>query len=324
MVQASPLTAITSGFFSFFSSDHALASAPLSASYNSQNVPLLRAASHFDPNPSKGGGEIMIEDDSALIPESGPSGTLADIQEAPRSGEISLYIVRDGDSLSGIAKMFDVSVNTVLWANNLKKGAPIKEGDQLVILPVTGVRYTVQKGDTLASLAKKYHGDPDEIAQYNGLTAGASLAMGDILLIPGGELPAPKITSIQVKTRVVGAAGPEYSGYYVNPLPGGIKTQSLHGYNAVDIGAPRGTPVRAAAGGPVIVSREGGWNGGYGNYVVIKHDNGTQTLYAHMTSTIVGVGQVVVQGQIIGYVGTTGRATGPHLHFEVRGAKNPF
>jgi murein DD-endopeptidase MepM/ murein hydrolase activator NlpD len=101
-------------------------------------------------------------------------------------------------------------------------------------------------------------------------------------------------------------------------------TQGLHGFNAVDIGAPRGTAILAAAGGEVIVAKSGGWNGGYGSYVVIAHGNGTQTLYAHMSKVIATVGSMVGQGDTIGLVGATGEATGPHLHIEVRGAKNPF
>ena len=91
----------------------------------------------------------------------------------------------------------------------------------------------------------------------------------------------------------------------------------------MDLAAPTGTPILASAIGEVIISRTG-WNGGYGNYVVIAHSNGTQTVYAHNSSNIVYAGQTVVQGQVIGYVGSTGRSTGAHLHFEVRGAKNPF
>jgi murein DD-endopeptidase MepM/ murein hydrolase activator NlpD len=98
----------------------------------------------------------------------------------------------------------------------------------------------------------------------------------------------------------------------------------LHGHNGIDLAAPVGTPVLASAGGKVIVSRMGGYNGGYGIYVVISHSNGTQTLYAHLNANWVSVGEEVVQGQVIGTVGRTGRVTGPHLHFEVRGAKNPF
>jgi murein DD-endopeptidase MepM/ murein hydrolase activator NlpD len=113
-------------------------------------------------------------------------------------------------------------------------------------------------------------------------------------------------------------------GFFIWPVGGGVKTQGLHGYNGIDIGAPKGTPIYASAGGVVIVSRDSGWNGGYGEYVVIAHDNGVQTLYGHMSRVVAQAGTHVDQGDIIGYIGQTGKATGPHLHFEVRGAKNPF
>ena len=103
-----------------------------------------------------------------------------------------------------------------------------------------------------------------------------------------------------------------------------MRTQGVHGYNGIDIGAGRGTAIYAAAAGTVIVSRSSGWNGGYGNYVVIAHDNGVQTLYAHLDSVNVGAGQRVNQGSLLGGMGATGKVTGVHLHFEVRGAKNPF
>jgi murein DD-endopeptidase MepM/ murein hydrolase activator NlpD len=98
----------------------------------------------------------------------------------------------------------------------------------------------------------------------------------------------------------------------------------LHGFNAVDIGAPVGTPVVASARGEVILSKPLSWNGGYGSYIVIKHSNGTQTLYAHTSKNTVSAGEVVEKGQTIGHVGNSGKSTGYHLHFEVRGAKNPF
>ncbi|MCK5059525.1 MAG: M23 family metallopeptidase, partial [Candidatus Pacebacteria bacterium] len=136
-----------------------------------------------------------------------------------------------------------------------------------------------------------------------------------------GEIVIPPTSS---GTSVVRSTSyPNYDGYYIKPV-NGRKSQGLHGYNAVDIAAPYGTPIVAAASGVVIISRATGWNGGYGGYVVISHNNGTQTLYAHMSSDIVSVGDVVQQGQVIGYVGSTGRSTGPHLHIEVRGARNPF
>ena len=285
------------------------------------SLSLLRAATNADPNPAKGGGDITIVEGSALLADSGPSGTIADLED-PKSDRISLYVVRRGDSLSDIGKMFGVSVNTIVWANNLPSSRAIKEGDTLLILPVSGVKHTVLKNDTLVSIAKKYKSDANEIAIFNGLESNATLAVGYVLIIPGGEVDAPKSTNTNTPLR--GTSGPSYAGYYTIPVAGSILTQGLHGWNGIDLGARYGTPIVAAASGTVIVSRASGWNGGYGAYVVVTHANGTQTLYSHMSRDIVSVGQEVARGEVIGYVGQTGRATGPHLHFEVRGAKNPF
>ena len=110
----------------------------------------------------------------------------------------------------------------------------------------------------------------------------------------------------------------------VRPLVGGRKTQGIHGNNGIDIGAPSGTSVVASASGRVILTRTSGYNGGYGLMIVIDHGNGVQTLYAHLKAVYINSGQTVTQGQVIGEVGNTGRSSGAHLHFEVRGAKNPF
>ena len=153
------------------------------------------------------------------------------------------------------------------------------------------------------------------------------LAVGMEIIIPDGELAPTSYGSskVNINEPVHNNTGiPNYGGYYMRPIAGGVKTQGLHGYNAVDLASYIGTPIFASADGDVIVSRYGGWNGGYGNYVVIAHDNGTQTLYAHMSKQIVFGGYHVVQGQVIGYMGSTGKSTGSHLHFEIRGAVNPF
>lgn len=290
---------------------------------NSQNIALLRAALNFDPNPSKGGGNITIVGGSALLPDSGPLGTIADVEAStPASDQISVYIVRKGDSLSQIADMFGVSVNTIIWANDIERGDLIREGQRLVILPVTGVRYTVKSGDTLGKIAEKFGGSAPEIAQFNNISDNTQLAVGDTIIIPDGDIGTqPSHTHT---ARVRGTSGPSYEGYYLRPVSAGHKTQGIHGYNAVDIGALTGTPVLASANGTVIISRKTGWNGGYGKYIVVSHENGTQTLYAHLSKTIVNAGVNVVQGQVIGYVGSTGRSTGSHVHVEIRGARNPF
>lgn len=291
---------------------------------NSQNVPILEAVLNHDPKSAQGGGEITIVDNKALLAETGISGSLVEVTEREKSGQISIYEVREGDTVSQIAQMFNVSANTIRWANNLD--GPIAPGQTLVILPITGIKHTVKKGGTVADIAKIYNGDAREIAIFNGISVETTLNPGDEILIPNGEMSesAPKKTKTASKSSSVSYGGPSYSGYFIRPLSGGKKSQGIHGHNAVDIAAPVGTPVYASASGVVIVSNGSGWNGGYGTYIVIKHDNGTQTLYSHLATDDVVVGQRVEQGEVIGSVGMTGKTSGPHLHFEVRGAKNPF
>lgn len=322
------------------------------ATSNSQTMDLLAPAINLDPSPSVGGGDISLVDGSALVAQEGPSGTAADIESQPTNQQISVYTVRDGDTLSGIADLFDVSVNTILGANDITDGI-VHPGQVLIILPITGIEHTVVAGDTLSSLAKKYNSDAHDIAVYNGLADGQALTVGDSITIPNGETPAPAASSASTTKSsgtkaaakpksahaaaiasiasgattepYLGGSGPAIAGYFAWPLSGGIITQGLHGWNAVDIGAPTGTSIYAAAAGTVIVAQDNGaWNGGYGNYVVIQHPNGTQTLYAHMSRVLTHAGAEVGQGDTIGRVGMTGEATGPHLHFEVRGAQNPF
>ncbi len=255
--------------------------------------------------------------------DSGPLGTTADVQETSSNGQISLYVVHGDDTLGEIAQMFGVSVNTIMWANDIERGDLIHEGQVLTILPISGVRYTVLKGDTLDIIAKKFKGDVEEIKRFNDIVNSSELAAGQVIIIPAGEIANRSYTA-RGYLPVSGAGGPEYVGYYLRPVLGAVRTQGLHGYNGVDLAAPHGREVMASAAGRVIIARDIGWNGGYGKYAVISHSNGTQTLYAHLNGTTVNQGATVVQGQVIGYVGSTGLSTGPHLHFEVRGAKNPF
>jgi murein DD-endopeptidase MepM/ murein hydrolase activator NlpD len=338
----------SASIFSSILSGSAVTSSASGATSNSQRMSLLSPAVNLDPSPAVGGGGISLVDGTALLAQEGPSGTAADIENQPTNQQISVYTVRDGDTLSSIANMFNVTINTIVGANDIQNGV-IHPGQTLIILPITGIQHTVLAGETLASLAKKYNSDSHGIAVYNSLVDGQALTVGSVLLIPNGELSAPVVASkpapsSSTKTPTtsharaisniasgkttepyLGGSGPALAGYYKWPVAGGIITQGLHGWNGVDIGAPTGTSIYAAAAGVVIVAKNnGGWNGGYGNYVVIQHSNGTQTLYAHMSKVLVTTGDSVDGGDVIGKVGRTGEATGPHLHFEVRGALNPF
>ncbi len=238
-------------------------------------------------------------------------------------------MVRGGDTLDQIAKMFGVTVDTILSANDLKKGAKLKEGDILLILPYSGVEYTVVKGDTLESIAKKHKVALNDILSANDIDSGTKILPGEKLMIPGASMlvEAPKSTGSTSSKSSTGSSGAtvDTTGYFSHPLPGARRTRGIipRVHKGVDLAARAGTPILAAADGTVEIARYG-WNGGFGNYVVIKHSNGTRTLYAHMSKLGTSYGTKVEKGEVIGYVGNTGRSRGDHLHFEVLGGKNPF
>jgi len=326
------------GLLSFLSNGEAKASpATEPSAENSQNIALLQANAFSAPTIKDKEDESKssvstdgIISDNALRPTVGAfksiGGADGSIEFSP--DDISIYVVRKGDTLSQIASMYSVSTNTILWANDMKKSDKIKEGDLLFILPVSGVKHIVGKGESLNSIAKKYKVDTTVITGFNGISADTKLAVGDELIIPDAQMPSDDVAP---KPRT--SSTPNYassslkniSGYFINPVPGLTRrSQNLHGpgNRGVDLAAPTGTKILASASGKVLLARTG-YNGGYGSMVIIEHLNGTKTLYAHMSKIGTTTGAVVVQGEVIGYVGSTGRSTGPHLHFEVFNAKNP-
>lgn len=288
---------------------------------NSQTMSLLEGYLNINPT-GTGGAEIVIVDHVALEFIGGGSEAFVDLGKSG-TGQISVYTVRSGDTLSEIAEMFGVSTNTILWANNIKANS-IKEGQELVILPISGVRHVVKSGDTLKSIATKYKADLRDILSYNSFDIDTKIKPGNVVVIPNGVISTAQTSLARTLGSQASQGYPTYTGYYLRPIVGGRRTQGLHGNNAVDLAASTGTSILASADGKVIVSRTSGYNGGYGIYVVISHSNGTQTIYAHMNRNNVSRGQSITQGQIIGTVGSTGNSTGPHVHFEIRGAKNPF
>lgn len=239
-----------------------------------------------------------------------------------QEGTISEYTVESGDSVASIAKKFNITAETVLWANDLKKNSTIQVGQKLVILPISGISYKIRAGDTASEISERFRISQKELIEFNNLIDG-KLVVGDVIIIPGGKLitSTPSKTAPNTPTKTVGKS----TTGFMRPVASGIRTQGIHGHNGIDIAAPEGTPILAAADGNVSLVRGGdGWNGGYGNYIVITHQNGVQTLYAHLSSIDVLKGQKVNKGQKIGGMGNTGKSTGVHLHFEVRGARNPF
>ncbi len=282
---------------------------------------------HKKTRRATGGGSINISENAILLPNPSYSSPLESTGvHKDKKDNISIYVVQKGDTLSEIAEKFGVTVNTIKWANDLKKTDSIKIGQKLVILPVTGVKYVVKNGGTLKDIIKKVGGSIEEAAAFNGVEPDEYLAKGTELIIPNGEIKEPKKKAVKIKSyvRSTGTGKVVRAGYFIRPVKGGVRTQGIHGHNAVDLASTYGAAIYAAASGQVIISKSRGWNGGYGHYVVIKHPNGTQTLYSHLSKNFVSVGDQVKQGQVIGAMGSTGRSTGVHLHFEVRGARNPF
>jgi murein DD-endopeptidase MepM/ murein hydrolase activator NlpD len=249
--------------------------------------------------------------------------------------EIVYYEVQSGDVIGEIAEKYGISVNTILWANNLTARSYIRPGDKLKILPADGLIHLVKKGDTVSKIAKTYSAETEDIIKFNGLQEdGSDIVVGESLIVPGGKKPQPvysytvpssqSFRSISAPPASVNA--PAGSGYL---WPTGVRRISQYfgwRHTGLDIAGPKGTAIYAARDGEVIKS-QCGWNGGYGCYIIIDHGGGVKTLYGHASELYVSVGDYVSQGQSIMAMGSTGRSTGPHLHFEVTvngGKQNPL
>lgn len=234
--------------------------------------------------------------------------------------EIVDYEVQEGDTLGSIADKFGVSQETLLWQNSLTKTSKIKPGQTIQVLPVTGVAYKVKKGDTVQSIAKAHDSSAQAIVDfpYNTFTNDETfeLAIGQTVIVPEGVPAATVSTSAPRIKQITPDAGTVVaSGSFVWPTQGTISQNYAWYHGGIDI-ANRGLPTILAADSGTVVTA--GWsNVGYGNYVVIDHGNGYRTLYAHMSAIYVVAGQTVGRGSSIGKMGSTGRSTGPHLHFEV-------
>lgn len=232
------------------------------------------------------------------------------------------YTVAPGDTVSTIAEKFGVSTDTIRWQNDLQSKDSIKVGQTIQVLPITGISHKVKKGDTIYSIAKKYDVDPQQIVNYPFNTYSNDetfdLAIGQTVIVPEGVMPksTPWSPSSRVRQITPDAGTVVASGRFVWPTSGGITQNFVWYHPGVDIANRAAPNILAADSGTVVGA---GWldNYGYGNRVVIDHGNGYRTLYAHMSAIYVTAGQTVNRGDTIGRMGSTGRSTGVHLHFEV-------
>ena len=253
--------------------------------------------------------------------------SLSAVLENPNFGgqrnTIVHYTVQPGDVLSFIASDFGVSADSIIWANQLKDSDSLKPGQDLKIPPISGLLHEVKKTDTLVSISKKYGGDINKIIAFNGLPQNGSLQIGQELIIPDVKIPTSVQTSTLASNIPRFSRLPDLGSFFLIPTTG-RNWGLIHGRNGVDIANHCGTPIYAAASGNIIGTKSSGWNGGAGKYIKISHSNNTETFYAHLSKILVGTGETVSRGQLIGLIGATGKVTGCHLHFEVHGAKNPL
>ena len=239
-----------------------------------------------------------------------------------RGGAVTNYQVNEGDTVESIAAQYGLKKETILWENNLKETDQLKTGDQLRILPVDGVRHRVTKGETVVSIGKIY-GLEDAAVQaivdypFNDFVNDETfeLAVGQYLMVPGGikkQPSQPQATFARVMTPDAGTVSA--TGSFIWPAAGMISQGYSFYHKAIDI-AGSGAILAADSG---VVTASGWDTTGYGNRVIVDHGNGSRTLYAHMKALNVTEGQSVNRGDLLGDMGSTGRSTGTHLHFEVR------
>lgn len=242
---------------------------------------------------------------------------------------IESYIVQGGDTISTIAEKFSVSIRTILWANNLSDTSVIRPGDTLQIPPVSGVVHQIKAGDTVDKIAAKYKANADDILNFNQLPTKDAIEVGDILIVPGGsieQVAAPTPTAAPLRYNFIdrifrGPIPPPAKSTpgkrMLWPTPNHKINQYYRGFlhTGLDIEGTYSSPIYAAADGTVeFVSYQ---RFGYGYHVIINHGGGRKTLYGHASKIFVKPGQRVTRGQTIAIVGSTGRSTGTHLHFEI-------
>lgn len=271
----------------------------------------------FAENPNDAGGQGDIVSASAV-------STLTQVSEKPRSEDI-VYSIQNGDTLGSIADKFGVSQNTIKWANPaVSQWKTLKIGVNLTVPPVTGVIHTVKSGETIYSIAKKYKADAQSVVDFpfNTFTNDETfaLAVGQRLVIPDGIMPVEgPSASLGTMARTPDAGSVSATGVWIWPASGRQTQPYRSWHKGIDIANHDGGPILAADSGTVVTT---GWDSfGYGNKVIINHGNGYLTLYAHMSRIDVVAGQRVKRGDRLGMMGSTGRSTGTHLHFEIRTAK---
>jgi len=256
--------------------------------------------------------ELLLEYGSPEL--AGAKGAYAedsqDLPPPPATLSYSTYTVRKGDTLGGIAKRFGLSMDSIISANGISSAQAVRSGAALRIPSMDGLVHRVRSGESISSIAKRYKIDQTRLVDANDL-GSSTLAQGQSLFIPGARLAEADLKQVLGEKIAWPARGPlsSYFGYRPDPFTG---VRRFH--SAIDIVMNTGTPVRAAAAGAVS---DVGYNAVFGNYIILSHGGGLQTMYGHLSSSAVAKGAKVAQGSMIALSGNTGYSTGPHLHFGI-------
>jgi murein DD-endopeptidase MepM/ murein hydrolase activator NlpD len=285
-------------------------------------------------SPSNGWSQLSAADTVARLPL--PHTTFPDRLRS----QVITYVVQAGDTIFDIAAQFGLSPETIVWSNReALMDAPwlIKPGLELFVLPVDGIYHTVRVGETVASIAADYEVEPVVLYnEWNELEEEEQPHEGQLLVVPGAQgaevewippppppqyaSPGPAGYSYGVCSGVQ-STGPGANGWFILPT-GSYEVSGWYfhdprnpGHIGLDYRCRRGDPIMAADSGVVTIA---GWSGGYGILVEVNHGNGFVTRYGHFDSIAVGCGHAVYQGGLLGYCGSTGWSSGPHLHFEIR------
>ncbi|KKQ34721.1 MAG: Peptidase M23 [Candidatus Nomurabacteria bacterium GW2011_GWB1_37_5] len=252
------------------------------------------------------------------------------IETGFKSNQIVDYTVQPGDLLSFIASDFGVCTEAIIWANNLANANSIKPDQVLRIPPVCGVIHKVKNGDTVTSIAKKYGVTADKILAFNNRKEGQPLDINEELIVPDGKISSLIITKPGTQPTIAQRFSnlPDLSDYIVVPTKGRI-SQWIHGRNGLDIAASCGTNIFAPADATVAVADISGYNAGFGIFTKLIHTNNpngiqAESVLAHLSKLLVETGDSVKKGQLIALMGSTGRSTGCHLHWEAHGYKLPL
>jgi len=248
-----------------------------------------------------------------------------------------IYTVQPGDTIDGIAAAYGVDPQYILWNNPDLSADPdlLLVGQKLQVPSVNGLIYNVKLGDTLSDIASFYQIDVPSILAFvpNGIASADTVIEGMLLVLPGAVPPPPPIPAAVAAVESTNPAPepppdsappPPSSTGYIWPFSGPISgpfgeyrgPNSYHSGLDIDGFGRYGAPVAASASGTVVLVASLDW--GYGTYIIIRHADGSETLYAHLSDVYVSQGQAVGQGEQIGAIGCTGYCTGPHLHFEIR------